>query len=103
MKKFLLVLLVLVFLAGIGIAGYFGYTQVMQSKAASTTAATGTTLPSTFTNPFVEKPTSGFSKANTTAVVSGLFAEPTPTPYQNPFGSTSSANPAYQNPFEILK
>ncbi|MBI3577011.1 hypothetical protein HY086_03165 [Candidatus Gottesmanbacteria bacterium] len=102
MKKLLIAVGILLLLTLIGIAGYFGYTQVTQSKAAST-AQTSTVLPPGFVNPFVEKPKSGFGSTSATTVVAGLFAQPTPTPYQNPFGSTQSASQKYQNPFQTLK
>jgi methionine-rich copper-binding protein CopC len=101
MKKFFIAFGLLGIVLLVSGGAYVAYTAVKAKE--ETKAETATSLPSSFTNPFAEKPTSGFSSANTTTVVSGLFAEPTPTPYQNPFGSTSSAGQAYQNPFETLK
>ncbi len=98
MKKFVLTLVILILITAIAVAGYFGYTQITQSKAAST-IQTGIALPSLLVNPFIEKPASGFGGAS---MVQTLFTEPTPT-YQNPFGSTRSGNPSYQNPFEALR
>lgn len=101
MKKLLIAVGVLMIVLLISGGAYVAYSSV---KAKETIRVqTSTEIPATFTNPFVQKPTTGFGAANATVVVSELFAAPTPTPYQNPFGSTSSANQQYQNPFEQLK
>ncbi len=101
MKKLLIAIGILVIVLLISGGAYIAYSSV---KAKETIRVqTSTEIPATFTNPFVEKPTTGFGQANAAVVVSELFTEPTPTPYQNPFGSTSSANQQYQNPFESLQ
>ncbi len=101
MKKLLIAVGILVLVLVVSGGAYVLYTTTKAKEGVKT--ETATSLPSTFTNPFVEKPKSGFSNANAATVVSSLFADPTPTPYQNPFGATKSANPTYQNPFEALK
>ncbi len=58
--------------------------------------------PAYFANPFTTKPTESFGQATTPAVVNP-FASPTPTPYQNPFSTTSTGQQPYQNPFEKLR
>lgn len=101
MKKLLIAVGILMIVLLISGGAYVAYSSAKAKE--SIKVQTSTEIPATFTNPFVEKPATGFGTTNAATVVSELFTEPTPTPYQNPFGATSSANQPYQNPFETLQ
>jgi flagellar basal body-associated protein FliL len=101
-KKLIIAIVLLFVVLLVSGGAYMVYTSAKAKEKVS--LETATELPSTFINPFVEKPSSGFPSGDSaTSAVSELFTEPTPTTYQNPFGSTSSANQPYQNPFETLR
>ncbi len=97
--KFIIALLSL---AVIGVLGYFGYNYYLSVRQPSTSMSATAPLPG-FTNPFDEKPSTSFGKANApTPTPINPFAEPT-RGYQNPFSSTPAGSGQYQNPFGALR
>lgn len=88
----------------LAVSVYFGY-MILGARAKQPNT-NSITLPSSFNNPFSEKPKTSFSRAeNPPPAVVNPFAQPTaaPTTYQNPFASSPSADQPYQNPFEALR
>lgn len=89
----------------VGATGYALYAYILapNKQAAQTEKQSA---PSSFQNPFAEKPQSSFNETSGSAEAStpiNPFAEPTPTPYQNPFSVTPTGSKEYQNPFEALR
>lgn len=89
----------------VGITGYAVYAYILApNKQAAKTEKQST--PSSFQNPFVEKPQSSFTEtigSTEASTPTNPFAEPSPTPYQNPFSVTPTGSKEYQNPFEALR
>ncbi len=99
MKKIILILTsLLLVLAAVGYGMYAVLINRTPSPAAQTTA---TETPSSFTNPFVDKPDTSFGQAVTPTPVNP-FAQPT-TAYQNPFAATNAGTQPYTNPFDALR
>lgn len=97
--KFIIAILSLIV---VGVLGYFGYNYYLSVRQPSTSTSATAPLP-VFTNPFDEKPTTSFGKANApTPTPVNPFAEPTQA-YQNPFSATPAGSQEYQNPFEALR